>query len=180
MTQRDPHLPPLFDDAPTNDAAFTDSAGKRLPPTPPNDPDSTWSTERGDMKQDTTDSMASKVQGTFVDAQDKAADVAGTVQDKASHLSEEAHSMSDRGIDSAAAGLDQAASMLRQHGESQEGTLGTAATKTADTLDSASSYLRDKDTDQMLSDLEAMVRRRPVESVAVAAGIGFVLSKLLS
>jgi ElaB/YqjD/DUF883 family membrane-anchored ribosome-binding protein len=30
-----------------------------------------------------------------------------------------------------------------------------------------------------VTDLEALVRRKPVESVLVAAGIGFVLSKIV-
>lgn len=179
MTQRDPFLPPLSDDAPSDRASTRNTAQTGSSPSPPNNPDPAWAADTGAVEQDTADSMASKVQGTIVDAQEKAEQLAETVQDKAEHLGDEAHSMSDRGIDSAAAGLDQAASMLRRQGESHEGTLGAAAAKTADTLDSASSYLQDKDTDQLLSDLEAMVRRRPVESVLAAAGIGFVLSRLL-
>jgi ElaB/YqjD/DUF883 family membrane-anchored ribosome-binding protein len=88
--------------------------------------------------------------------------------------------MSDKGLDSAASGLGQAASMLRQQGDNREGTLGTAASKTADTLEQASTYLQDKDTDQLVTDIEAMVRKRPVESVLVAAGIGYLLSKVFS
>ncbi len=110
--------------------------------------------------------------------QDKAREVTGQVQEKASQVGEQAHTMSDKGIDSAASGLDQAASMLRQQGEGREGAIGTAATTTADTLESASAYLHEKDTDQVMADLEALVRKRPVESVLVAAGVGFVLSKL--
>ena len=68
--------------------------------------------------------------------------------------------------------------MLRQQGEGREGAIGTAAATTADTLESASAYLHEKDTDQLMADLEALVRKRPVESVLVAAGVGFVLSKL--
>jgi len=113
-------------------------------------------------------------------AQDKASQVAGTAKEKASEVADQAHSMSDKGLDSAASGLGQAASMLRQQGESREGTIGTAATKTADTLEQASTYLQDKDTDQLITDIEAMVRKRPVESVIVAAGIGYLLSKVLS
>ena len=110
---------------------------------------------------------------------DKAGEAATTVQEKAQDVTEQAHSMSDKGIDSAAAGLGQAASMLRQQGDAHEGTLGTAASKTADTLEQASTYLQDKNTDQFITDIEVMVRKHPVESVLVAAGIGFVLSKIL-
>ncbi|MBA2468499.1 MAG: CsbD family protein [Chloroflexia bacterium] len=113
-------------------------------------------------------------------AQDKAGEVAGKAQQKASEVGEMAHSKADSGLDSAASGLGQAADMLRQQGEQRQGTVGTAAAKTADSLESASSYLREKDTDQLMTDLEALVRQKPVESVLVAVGIGFVLSKIFS
>jgi len=111
---------------------------------------------------------------------DKVGEATGTVQEKTHELTGQAHTMTDKGIDSAAAGIGQAASMLRQQGDAHEGSLGTAASKTADTLEQASTYLQDKDTDQFVSDIEAMVRKRPVESVLVAAGIGYVLSKIFS
>jgi ElaB/YqjD/DUF883 family membrane-anchored ribosome-binding protein len=120
---------------------------------------------------------ASQAAGT---AQEKAGQAAETAKEKASEVADQAHSMSDKGIDSAASGLGQAASMLREQGGSREGTIGTAATKTADTLEQASTYLRDKDTDQLVTDIEAMVRKRPIESVVVAAGIGYLLSKVFS
>jgi predicted nucleotidyltransferase len=47
-------------------------------------------------------------------------------------------------------------------------------------LESTGSYLREKDTDQLMSDIEALIRRKPVESLLVAAGAGFVLSKIFS
>jgi ElaB/YqjD/DUF883 family membrane-anchored ribosome-binding protein len=114
------------------------------------------------------------------DLKDKAGQAAATAQEKASAVTGQAHSMSDKGIDSAATGLGQAASMLRQQGDAREGTIGTAATKTADTLEQASSFLQNTDTDQLITDIEAMVRKRPVESVLVAAGIGYLLSKVFS
>jgi ElaB/YqjD/DUF883 family membrane-anchored ribosome-binding protein len=130
----------------------------------------------GDKAADLKD-KAADVAGT---AQQKAGEVADQAQQKAGELTGQAHTMSDKGLDSAAAGLGQAASMLREQGEGRDGTLGTAAGKTAETLDQASTYLRDHDTDQLVTDLEAMVRQRPVESVLVAAGIGFLLSKIFS
>jgi len=54
-----------------------------------------------------------------------------------------------------------------------------AAAKTADTLDSASQFLQNKDTGQLMDDVEALVRQKPVESLLIAAGIGFVLSKIV-
>ncbi len=123
---------------------------------------------------------AGEVKEKAGEAKDKASEVAGKAQEMAGEAGEKVHSGSDKGIDAAASGLEQAAGMLRKQGEQREGTVGTAATKTADTLETASTYLHEKDTDQLMSDLESLVRRKPVESVLVAAGIGYVLSKIVS
>jgi len=127
--------------------------------------------------QEMADQVSQQGQQAMDTAKQKAGQMTDTAQQKAGELGSTAQQKADQGMDKAAQGLDQAAEKLRQQGQ-QGGTMGTAATKTADTLDSASQYLRDKDTDQLLSDLESLVRRKPVESVLVAAGVGFVLSKL--
>lgn len=132
-----------------------------------------------DKVQETAGQAQAKVGEVAGKAQEKADEVAGKAQEAASEVGEKVHATSDKGINSAASGLEQAAGMLRQQGEGREGTIGTAATKTADTLETASAYLHEKDTDQLVADLEALVRRKPVESVLVAAGIGFVLSKIV-
>lgn len=113
-------------------------------------------------------------------AQDKAQEVTGQAQDKAQEVAGQAQDKADQGIDATASGLTQAADMLRSKGEDQGGTVATTATKAAEKLDGASQYLQGKDTDQLLNDLEALARRKPVESLLVAAGVGFVLSKLFS
>ncbi|HYI25803.1 MAG TPA: hypothetical protein VD767_10365 [Thermomicrobiales bacterium] len=130
--------------------------------------------------------MTGKASDLAGQAKDKAGDVAGkaedltrTAQEKATEAGRMAQEKADAGMDAAASGLGQAASMLRQQGEQREGTVGDAATRTADTLESASSYLQNKDTSQILDDIEAFVRQRPVESVLIAAGIGFILSKIV-
>lgn len=111
-------------------------------------------------------------------AADKAGEKAQEAKQKASEVGGKAQEHADRGMDQAASGMDQAASKLREHGDQQGGSVGSAAAKTADTLEGASSYLREKDTDQLMDDLESLIRRKPTESLLVAAGIGFVLSKL--
>jgi len=119
---------------------------------------------------------ASEVSGK---AQDKASEVSDRAQDKVSEMSGKAQDKADQGMDAAASGLGQAADKLREQGEHREGAVGNAAAKTADTLDGASQYLKDKDTAQLMDDLEAFVRQRPVESLLIAAGIGIVLSKIV-
>jgi ElaB/YqjD/DUF883 family membrane-anchored ribosome-binding protein len=71
--------------------------------------------------------------------------------------------------------------MIRERGE-QMGAgsgAGSSAAMVADKLDAASTYLRDKDSAQLIADLERVVREKPTQSLLVAAGVGFLLSKIL-
>lgn len=130
--------------------------------------------------QKSSDKAKQKGKEAVGQAQDKTKEVAGQAQDKAQEVASQAQDKADQGVDATASGLGQAADMLRSKGEEQGGTVATTATKAAEKLDGASQYLQGKDTDQLLNDLEALARRKPVESLLVAAGVGFVLSKLFS
>lgn len=162
------------------DDPFTD-------PLPATTPDQPAITEAADVEETNAD-LARRRSGTTQQsdegttmsdkAQVKANEMSGKAQDKASEMSNMAQQRADEGMDKAAQGLGHAADTLRQQGQQRGGTMATAATKTADTLDTASHYLREKDSDQVLNDLESLVRRKPVESLLVAAGVGFVFSKL--
>jgi ElaB/YqjD/DUF883 family membrane-anchored ribosome-binding protein len=53
------------------------------------------------------------------------------------------------------------------------------AVQAADRLDAAAKYLKDKDSQQLMTDLEELVRRKPTQTLLVAAGVGFLLSKVV-
>lgn len=111
---------------------------------------------------------------------DRAKDAVGIGQEKAGQMADQATAKADAGMDKAATGLDRAAETLRERGESMgEGTAANAATMAADRLEQGAQFLRENDTDQLIAELEALVRRKPVESLLVAAGVGFLLSKAL-
>lgn len=142
-------------------------------------PDNTNDTK--DKAKDAADTAMNKGQ----QAADTAKQKAGQASEKAHEAAGKAHeaagqaeARADQGMHQAASGLDQAADTLREKGGQQGGSMGSAAAMTADKLDSASGYLRDKDTEQILNDVESLVRRKPTESLLVAAGVGFVLSKV--
>ncbi len=151
------------------------------PPSPaPDDPvDSSSGISPGDEAGLTGGKLQRKADEMTGKAQDKASEMSDQAQDKASEMSGKAQDKADQGMDAAASGLGQAADKVREQGEQREGAVGVAATRTADTLDTASQYLKDKDTAQIMNDLEAFVRRKPVESLLIAAGIGIVLSKIV-
>jgi len=122
---------------------------------------------------------------------DKAKDAVGSVQEqtdrvidsattKASEIGDQATQKADMGKEKAASGLTTLADTLRDRSQSMgEGQLQSAATMAADKLESGAEMLRQKDTDELIADLEALVRRRPVESMIAAAAAGFILSKAL-
>jgi uncharacterized protein YjbJ (UPF0337 family) len=58
-----------------------------------------------------------------------------------------------------------------------EGAIATAATAVAGGLESASSYLHEKDYANLATDLTALVRRYPVQALLVGVGLGYVLAR---
>ena len=91
----------------------------------------------------------------------------------------------DAGMGKAADGIDKLVGVVRdkgqQYGQSSgaAGTVGSVATAAAGKLEGASHYLHQTDSDHLMTDLEALIRRKPVESLLVAAGVGFVFAKAI-
>jgi ElaB/YqjD/DUF883 family membrane-anchored ribosome-binding protein len=177
-TSSDP-LTPTGEQGSTNEAERLDDRFNDPETWTANDDLEGFDDEPGAGEEQGTSGMAGQAQEKAGDMASKAQEMGQAAQEKAADMGQKAQEKADAGMDAAASGLGQAASMLRQQGEQHQGSVGTAAARTADTLDQASTYLRDKDTSQVLDDIEAFVRERPVESVLIAAGIGFVLSRIV-
>jgi ElaB/YqjD/DUF883 family membrane-anchored ribosome-binding protein len=128
----------------------------------------------------TSESMREQGEKAVSQTREKGGEAMEQAREKAGELSGTAHEKTDEGIDKASAGLSSAADALRKQGEHQSGQVGNVATTAADKLESASGYLRERDSDQIVSDLEDLVRRKPVESLLVAAGVGLLLSRIFS
>jgi hypothetical protein len=95
-------------------------------------------------------------------------------------MGDQATHKADQGKDMAADKLHQGAEMLRDRSQSiGEGQMSNMATMAADRLDQGATFLRSKDTEQLITELEAVIRRRPVESLLVAVGAGYLLSRAL-
>jgi ElaB/YqjD/DUF883 family membrane-anchored ribosome-binding protein len=144
----------------------------------PAEPTGSWEPSGGGPGSSATD----KTQETVDQAKEKATQAVDTARERAGEVAGQAAAKADVGIEKAAGGLDRAADMLREKAGGTGaggGAMQSAATVAADRLDTAAQYLQGKDTDQLVAELEALVRRRPMESLLVAAGIGFVLSKAL-
>jgi hypothetical protein len=76
--------------------------------------------------------------------------------------------------------MDSLAGTLRERGQSmEEGQLQSAAMTAADKLESGAEMLRQSDTDQLIAQLENMIRQKPVESLLIAGAAGYLFSKAL-
>jgi len=126
-------------------------------------------------------SSADKAKDMAGQAQQKAGAAVETARQKTDQVADQAATKVDAGIDKAAGGLDKLADTIRGRaegaGEAGGSPMLSRATMVADRLDAAAQYLRGKDTDQLVTDLEALVRRKPTQSLLVAAGVGFLLSR---
>ena len=125
-------------------------------------------------------SVISTAQEKVGQATEQAGAVMDTAKEQVTKVTDQATTAADAGMDKAASGLDTIAGTLRERGGSMGGgSMATIATTAADKMEAGAQVLREKDTEQLVSDLEALVRRKPVESLLVAAGIGFVLAKIV-
>jgi uncharacterized protein YjbJ (UPF0337 family) len=57
------------------------------------------------------------------------------------------------------------------------GAIGTAATTVAGGLESASTYLKEKDYENLATDLTALVRSYPLHALLVGVGLGYLLAR---
>ncbi len=142
-----------------------------------------FETQRGSQEASSTPDQAKEKATQAVDtAKEKTTQAVDTAKEKADQVADQASTKADMGLDKAAAGLGKAADMLHeksQGADGQSGGLTGLASQTADKLDGAAQYLKDKDSSQLMADLEGMVRQKPAQSLLVAAGIGLLLSKIM-
>jgi uncharacterized protein YjbJ (UPF0337 family) len=75
-------------------------------------------------------------------------------------------------------GVESAQSALATGWESAQGAAATAATAVAGGVESANSYLQEKKFEEMATDLTALIREYPVQSLLVGMGLGYLLARL--
>jgi hypothetical protein len=82
-------------------------------------------------------------------------------------------------MSSVGSGMTSVAETIRQRAP-HEGTMGSAATAIADSLQAGGAYLRHHGLDEMSADLTACVRRYPLESVLSCLAAGFLFGLAIS
>jgi hypothetical protein len=109
------------------------------------------------------------------DARSKADDLAGTVRDKADEVGTQASDKINSALTSTGQQISNLAQTVRER--APEGQVGEIAGATADALDRGGRYLQDQDLEGLRSDVEGIIRRYPIQSLLVGAGVSFLLAR---
>ena len=73
--------------------------------------------------------------------------------------------------------LKSAADAIRERAP-RDGMFGSAATAVADRLEGAGLYLQEENLTAIANDMAGVIRRYPVQSLAIGATIGFLLGRI--
>lgn len=112
---------------------------------------------------------------------------ADTIREKASEIgseaAERARAFAAEGKDKATGALDEVAKMMQSAAMDVDARLGEQygkyARSAADGISGFADSLRGKEVDDLVEDVTAFVRKSPAVAVGVAAGLGFVLARLI-
>lgn len=83
----------------------------------------------------------------------------------------------NQGIRTASRQMGSLAQQVRQR--APEGQAGEVAQATAGVLDRGADYLQGADIESLQSDLERMIRRSPLQALAIGVGVGFLIGRTL-
>lgn len=131
--------------------------------------------EMADDARDAASNVADDARGTLDDARAKVEDLAGRAKDKASEVGSQAADKIDSAMTSAGNQMDNLAQKVME--KAPDGPLGDAAVNAAGALERGGRYLQQADVESIRGDLEGIIRRRPLESLAVGLGLGFIIAR---
>jgi ElaB/YqjD/DUF883 family membrane-anchored ribosome-binding protein len=115
---------------------------------------------------------------------DRAQEQAGEMLEQAKHkggeLQENVQYAAEQGIDKAASAAVGLAGTLREKAEHLPGGDRTTelAHQAAGGLERGAEYLREADLANVRGDVEAMIRKHPVQSIAIGLAAGFLLARV--
>ena len=133
----------------------------------------------GDRHNDADKSTVDKAKDYASDladrAKDMAKDAAHSARDMAKDAANTAEKKTDSAIHSVGSGMESLAGTIREKGP-HEGTLGSATSRLAQTLESGGHYLKEEGIGSIAEDLTDVIRRNPVPALLVGIGLGFLLA----
>jgi uncharacterized protein YjbJ (UPF0337 family) len=123
----------------------------------------------------TLEQAEQEIERRFQEYGDKTAGILANVSAKAQELGATAAKKANEAAPLVGEKMASLATAMRERAP-REGTLGTATTKVADGLESASHYLQERKFDHLGEDFRGLVRRYPLQSILVGLGLGFLLA----
>lgn len=115
--------------------------------------------------------VASNVGQAAGNAASAVGQAAGNVASNIGHKAEDVTASAGRG-------MKNFGETIREKGP-ESGFLGTAAETVAGGLESAGSYLEDKNLSGMAEDITGLIRRNPIPALLIGIGLGFLLARTL-
>jgi ElaB/YqjD/DUF883 family membrane-anchored ribosome-binding protein len=119
-----------------------------------------------------------KISETAHRVADRTREVAGTVKSRASEIGARVSDRTDAAMSAAGERIENLGQSLRGRA-SDEGRVGKVLGRTASALEQSGLYLQESTPTDVRMDLEDVMRKRPVTTLLVGAGIGFLIARAL-
>lgn len=120
----------------------------------------------------------SKISETAHRVADRTREVAGTVATRASEIGARVVDRTDAAMSAAGERIENLGQSLRGR-TTEDGRMGRVLTRTASALEQSGLYLQESTPTDVRMDLEDVMRKRPVTTLLVGAGIGFLIARAL-
>lgn len=114
-------------------------------------------------------------EGFVDDARAKTEAVADDLRREARDVAKQGVEKIDQAMTQTGAQIATLAQTMRER--RPEGQIGEMTTATADVLERSGRYLQEHDLDDVRSDVERVIRRYPLQSVLITAGLGFLFAR---
>jgi ElaB/YqjD/DUF883 family membrane-anchored ribosome-binding protein len=108
---------------------------------------------------------------------DRASDMANRAKGKVQEWGDTAAAKIDEQRDTTAGALESAAGKMHDAADAGAEKISSVVHSAAEGVQSTATYLREHDTRQMMADLEDIVRKRPGQSLLIAAAVGFLVGR---
>ncbi len=105
-------------------------------------------------------------------------EVASNVKSRASEIGSRVAERTDQAMSSAGQRIENLGHNLRDRA-SEEGRMGRVLSRTAQALEHSGQYLQESTPTDVRMDLEDVMRRRPLTTLLVGAGLGFLIARAL-
>ena len=121
--------------------------------------------------------QSNQIRRSAADIAEAASQAAKEAQESAEDLMASTRGRADQISSAAGETLQSAAKTVRRYAP-REGRLASAGTAVADRLEGAGQYLEEGNIAAIAGDLADVIRRHPVQSLLIAASVGFFIGRM--